>query len=256
MTGGAGKDFGAIETDYDFFMAHSTEAEADLKAYREIVADLSASGSPLCMLDFGCGNGDFTEKFLKQAAWAPEQLRLSLVEPVEAQRCETAERLQPFTRFPIVHGPNLGSCDFGRFDLILVNHVLYYVTDLGETLDELYRSLKPGGLLLIAMAGRSNAMFRFWQRTFDEIGKPIPYHVSEDLDTVLKKSDLRYSKEIVPYSIVFDDTEENRMKLLRFLLADHLTEALIPALVQEFEPLVRDNKIEMHTESSHYTIRK
>ena len=151
MTDSAAKDFGLIEGDYDFFMETSTEAECDLEAYRPYVDALSAKEGPIRMLDFGCGGGDFPEKFLDQAAWPAERPTLGLVEPVETQRHHAAERLGRFTRSPIQQWPFMPAEPIGPFDLILSNHVFYYVTDLDGEVARLRDALAPGGLFLIAL---------------------------------------------------------------------------------------------------------
>ena len=94
------KDFGPIADDYAFFESHATEAEQDARAYLEHLGEIVPAEGTLRMLDFGCGSGTFTARFLKQAGWPPERLRLTLVEPVESARRQAVARLAGFTEAP------------------------------------------------------------------------------------------------------------------------------------------------------------
>jgi SAM-dependent methyltransferase len=104
------------------------------------------------MLDFGCGAGDFTERFLSTIGWPPGLLELALVEPVAQQRDSAARRLARFSHraistaatLPVAKDPSVAT----RFDLILSNHVLYYVDDLDVTLARLLDALAPAATLL------------------------------------------------------------------------------------------------------------
>jgi ubiquinone/menaquinone biosynthesis C-methylase UbiE len=84
MTKNPEKDFGPIADDYDFFECHATEAEQDARAYLAAIADAVPREGPIRLLDFGCGAGTFTSRFLTMAGWPGERLRLTLVEPVES----------------------------------------------------------------------------------------------------------------------------------------------------------------------------
>src|SRR5262245_55459753 len=95
------KDFGPIADDYAFFEEHATEAKEDARAYVARLGPMAPVAGILRMLDFGCGSGAFTARFLEQAGWPPGRLRLTLVEPVEAARRQAVARLGRFTESPI-----------------------------------------------------------------------------------------------------------------------------------------------------------
>ncbi len=255
MTKNAAKDFGAIEADYDFFIATTDEAERGLDAFSPYIDEAGEARQSIRMLDFGCGGGDFSAKFLTQADWSPDRLTLSLVEPVEGQRIHAADLLQRFADKPIAHWPALPETGATPFDLILSNHVLYYVPDLEVTLKQLIAALAPDGLMLIALAGRTNSLIRFWDYAFDAMGKAIPYHLSEDLDQTLARLGIAHDRETVAYSMRFPDTRENRMKILRFALADHLSELPTQPLLDLFDDWVKGDQIDTRTVFSHYIIR-
>src|SRR5262245_34746505 len=129
------KDFGPIADDYAFFENHTTEAEQDARTYVEQLQEIvPADGTTLRMLDFGCGTGTFTARFLKQADWPRDRLQLTLGEPVESARRQAVARLADFTNTPAAESATLPSELSAGFDIILANHVFYYVPELQSRL--------------------------------------------------------------------------------------------------------------------------
>jgi SAM-dependent methyltransferase len=255
MKKAAAKDFGAIESDYDFFMASSTEAERDLDAYRRHVDNLTAADGPIRMLDFGCGAGDFSVDFLTRAGWRSDRLNLSLVEPVEPQRRRAAERLERFTDHPIEQWSLMPEAPIGPFDVVLANHVFYYVPDLDETLRRIVESLAPAGVLLTAMAGRTNVLTGFWDIAFETVGLGIPYHRSEDLEASFDRAAIDFRRDDVTYRLRFPDSTDNRMKILRFLLADHLSDVPEVPLLEHFNRWRCGDEIVIDITHHHYVVR-
>src|SRR5262245_39681455 len=93
MTKNPEKDFGPIADAYAVLETHATEAEQAARAYVEHIGKIVPAEGPLRMLDFGCGSGTFTARFLQQTGWPPKRLRLTLVEPVESARRQAVARL-------------------------------------------------------------------------------------------------------------------------------------------------------------------
>jgi trans-aconitate 2-methyltransferase len=216
------KDFGPIADDYAFFENHATEAREDVRAYLEHTQGMVPAEGPIRMLDFGCGSGTVTARFLQQAAWPPERLRLTLVEPVESARRQAVARVAGLTASPVTELAALPAELAESFDVILANHVFYYVPEFRSQLAKLIGALSDGGILATAIAGRTNALIEFWIEGFRLLGMPIPYHTSEDLETALRELGAEYHKRQVAYDLTFPDTETNRMRIIRFLLADYL----------------------------------
>ena len=158
MSQSSSKLFGPIRDAYTFFQQHATETEEDIRAYLPHIQGASMGDSPLRMLDFGCGDGGFTAALLGRARVPPERLQLAIVEPEDVYRHQAVERLQPFTTQPVCAWPALPAHLHACFDLVMANHVLYYVPDLHGTLVALLSALATPGLLLAAMAGLVNAM--------------------------------------------------------------------------------------------------
>jgi trans-aconitate 2-methyltransferase len=254
MSNNPAKDFDTIADDYVFFETHATEPENDARAYASQLKDFASSRSTINMLDFGCGSGNFTTRLLKLLNWPAERLELTLVEPADEVRKLAVERLTKFTDKPIADSAALPTGLAGKFDLVLANHVFYYVPDLKGHFRKLIDTLNPSGMFLTAIAGRSNLLIEFWLQGFALLGKEVPYHVSEDVDAALRAIGANYQKEVVPYELTFPDTKENRMKIIRFLLADHLAAMPLEPLMAIFDKHSRGGKIAMRTASDHYRV--
>jgi trans-aconitate 2-methyltransferase len=249
------KSFAPIRDDYAFFEAQSTEAAGDLDGYARHLTALPAAG-PLRLLDFGCGPGGFSAKFLTRLGVAPERLRLALVEPDDVYRRAAALALAPFTRHPIDAWPALPADSAGRFNLALSNHALYYVPDLDGALRQIRDSLAQGGLFLTAIAGLDNALVQFWVEAFRLLGRPVPYHTAEDVEAGLRRLGWPFEKQRVQYDLVFPDSEENRLKILRFLLAEHLAELPRRAVLDLFAPYVRAGQVVIRTGNEQFAARR
>jgi SAM-dependent methyltransferase len=242
------KDFAPIQGDYEFFMDNSSEAEADLEGYMEDVPPFPVDpASPFRMLDFGCGPGNFTARFLTRAGWPADRLGLALVEPVEDYRQLAVERLGGLARPPVEAWKELPTAEVAAFDFILSNHVCYYVTDLHARLAALIKGLKPGGIFLAAIAGCENTLVDFWFRGFALVGQPVPYNTGEDFERALVDLGARYSRKEVSYDLTFPDSEENRLRILRFLLSNHLERIPREAALGFFDPHVRGGRVEIRT---------
>jgi SAM-dependent methyltransferase len=255
MTKQPEKDFGAIADDYMFFETHSTEAESAIRAYASQIAEVLPEAGTISMLDFGCGTGRFTERFLEQAGWPPKRLRLTLVEPAATLRRQAVERLRGHTDVPITDSAGLPAQLSDSFGLVLANHVFYHVPDLKDVLSNLIKSLHRKGVFLTAIAGYSNALIEFWTIGFGLINREIPYNTSEDVEAALREIGANFQKQQVAYEVEFEDTRENRLRMLRFLLADHLRDIPREVLLASFDKHSHATRIKILTACDHYILR-
>jgi trans-aconitate 2-methyltransferase len=254
MSRNPAKDFGPIADDYAFFETHATETEQDARAYVERLAPLVPPEGTIRLLDFGCGSGTFTVRFLDQAGWPAARLLLTIVEPVEPARRQAAERLAGYTEQPVVDAAKLPARIAGAFDIVLANHVLYYVPELHNQLAGLIDALSPSGVFVTAIAPRTNALIEFWIAGFRSLGREVPYNTSEDVEAALQGLRAAYRKQSVAYRLTFPDTEENRMRILRFLLAEHLAQMPQQPLLDLFDQHACSGQIDIRTASDHFTI--
>ena len=248
------KDFGPIENDYAFFMAHATEAETDQAHYCRELTDFAVGRRTLRMLDFGCGAGDFSVGLMSALNWPVEVLELTLFEPVQHQRETAARRLAGFSSSPIRSWETLPADRGPLFDLILSNHVLYYVEELAATLSQMRDLLAPGGKLLLAIAGWDNVLNQLWQTGFALLGRPVPYYVADDVAAILSQQRASFRVSQVGYQLRFPDSEENRLKILRFLFGEFLPEIGPQRLLGEFDGYVRNGYVEIVTHSEHFVV--
>ena len=255
MSKNPAKDFGPIADDYAFFEKHATEAEQDALAYAERLAGVVPAEGTIRLLDFGCGSGTFTARFLDQTSWPPARLRLTLVEPVESARRQAVARLVGYTEHPVAESAALPGGVSAGFDVVLANHVLYYVPELREQLAGLIAALSPSGVFVTAIAPRTNALIEFWIAGFRSLGTEIPYNLAEDVEAALRGLGAEYQKKLVGYQLTFPDTEENRMRILRFLLAEYLAHLSLRPLLDLFDHYAHSGRINIRTASDHFTIR-
>jgi trans-aconitate 2-methyltransferase len=250
------KDFGPIADDYAFFEAHATEAAEDSRAYIEQLAGVVPAQGPIRLLDFGCGSGAFTLRFLGQAGWPGTRLRLTLVEPVASARRQAVARLAACSDYPVVAWQALPGGTKDGFDVVLANHVLYYVPTLPAHLAGLIDATTPQGVFLTAIASRTNALIEFWTAGFHLLGREIPYNTTEDVEASLQQAGAIYQRQEVPYQIAFPDTEANRMRILRFLLAEHLAQIPHRPLLDLFDRYACSGQVRIQTACEHFTIRR
>lgn len=248
------KDFGPIRADYTFFEDYSTESVEDVRAYAPHVLALKETNQSIHMLDFGCGEGRFSVQFLEKIGLPSDRLWLSLVEPDDVYRQQARERLLPWSTHPVNAWQELPSGLEACFNLVLSNHVLYYVPNLDEVVAALIRALAPNGIFLAAIAGQSNLLIQFWNRCFGLLGQPVPYHTAEDFEVVLDRQQIGYRKEKVNYELVFPDSEENRLTMARFLLGSYFCEVPAQPMLEFFNPYAVSGKITMPTWHDHFVI--
>jgi SAM-dependent methyltransferase len=255
MSKNPAKDFGPIADDYAFFEAHATEAEQDSRAYVERLAPIVPAEGTIRLLDFGCGSGTFTARFLEEAAWPAERLRLTLVEPVESARRQAAARLAGFSTHPIATSATLPEATTGQFDIVLSNHALYYVPELTSKLAAFLDALSPTGVFVTAIAPRKNVLIDFWTTGFRSLSREIPYNISEDVEAGLRQLGAAYKKQEVAYELAFPDSRENRLRILRFLLGEYLAEMPQQPLMEIFEQYADSGGIKIRTVCDHFTVR-
>ncbi len=250
MTSGREVDYGTIEDDFAFFIAHSSESEAQIAALGPHLAWLAGRPRPARMLDFGCGDGDFTESLLRAAGPPPESLVLWLLEPVAAHLAQAAERLARLADRVTPIGAAL--TDAARpFDLILANHSLYYVRDLRAATADLLDRLAPGGRLIAALLDRRNALAKICRAGFASAELAFPYFLAEDFEAELRRHGVEPMREPVAYRIAFADSREARLKILRFLLAHHFQHLPPEKGAALFDPFEAGGRIVIETAYPH-----
>jgi trans-aconitate 2-methyltransferase len=249
------KDFAPIQADYAFFEDHATEAAADVAGYAPHVRPLAAAGGPVRVLDFGCGSGRFSARFLTAAGFGRDQLHLTLVEPVADYRPRAVAAVSAFTAHPVAAWPALPDVPAPGFDLILANHCLYYVPDLDAALAGLLGRLAAGGVLLAACAGGRNVLVQFWQRGYARLGEPVPSYTGDDLAAALTRRSARFTTHDVWYELAFADTEENRAKIIRFLFGKDAPRLPRAEALGYFDPFAAGGRVRLRVVHEQFVVR-
>lgn len=124
----------------------------------ELIAKLDLSGSEH-VLDIGCGDGRVTAGIARRL---PRGQVLGIDSSPEMIRYAQEH-------FPRDKYPNLSFCQLdartlgfkGEFDIIFSNAALHWVVEPRPVLDGIYNALRPGGKMVVQMAGKGNAAEAF-----------------------------------------------------------------------------------------------
>lgn len=101
---GSTKDFGPVRADYAYFEEHATEAAEDARTYAPHARSLANAKRSIRMLDFGCGEGTFTLRFLGATGLPSGSWSISLIEPDGVNRragCDPSRPDPGFSNFRI-----------------------------------------------------------------------------------------------------------------------------------------------------------
>lgn len=100
------------------------------------------------VLDFGCGDGRYSYKFLDLGAESVTGIDSSLAMIELAKNNLRKDDVNP--NFIVADGQDLPSKE-NSFDIVFSNFVLHYFTDALKPLKEIYRVLKPGGYFVATL---------------------------------------------------------------------------------------------------------
>lgn len=243
-----------IHEDYSFFLEHSDEHEIGRQVMLREIAEAFGRVSALRWLDFGCGGGEFLAEALEVWKDRPSSLQLSLVD-VDSKYVEQAmERINPLV--DQVEGSDQLESLSGPFDLITSNHALYFASDLGATIKELYARLAEGGLCFIQIGGYENQFCRMWKQAYSEANQPVPYYVADDLEAVLEEQGIPYAAHDIGCATRFADTLENRLNMLNFIFMDAVKQFGQEALLPMLDACLVNDQIVMENKNQYFLIRK
>jgi trans-aconitate 2-methyltransferase len=219
------KDFTDIRGDYAFFEEHSTEARANLLALVPQVAQVVAQSGHVRLMDFGCGSGRFTEMLLKELEVDSARLELTLVEPVVPYLASARAQLASFSSLPIRAASTVSALSSRQAqDAIVSNHVLYYVPSIDDAVASLLDRVAPDGRLLVTFGTDDNGLILGWEHCFEAHGQKVPYFKMGALKAALAKAGARFESIPIASMLSFDDSYENRMRIVRFMTGTHFAE--------------------------------
>lgn len=249
------KNFETLHDAYAFFQEHSSEAAQDRLGYLARLCPLAASGRPVRLLDFGCGDGGFLGDLLATVGFDPNLLTIAGVEPDPGYRAQALTRLAAYTAAPVTVWAALPSDGAGPFDIVIANHVLYYVADLADTVAHICRMLAPDGIFCTTMGDHGNAFSQWSDTVYAALGETSPHYLAPDLENVLAASGRPYEKHRITYEVDFPDSPTNRVLLLRFMLGQNYGRLPSGQLLPLLDPHTANGRVTVTTHHYQFVIR-
>ncbi len=181
------------------YNSHSAEAKSafdkvyefvktiNLKSKFSVIAKHQTSNiKHQTILDIGCGAGDFLN-FCKNKNW-----EVSGVEPTKKAR-EISEN-----KLGIKISSELSLKHFGdnSFDVVTMWHVLEHRFDIMETVAELKRIVKPGGLIVIALPNYKSYDAQFYKQHWAayDVPRHLFHFTRKTIEIIFAKNELKLSK--------------------------------------------------------------
>lgn len=133
---------------------YETHSQAQQQWARELIAKLNLTGDEV-VLDVGCGDGKVTAEI---ARLTPNGSVIGIDNSsamIELARERHPPRENPSISFEVMDAVELSYVE--QFDVVFSNAALHWVRDHRPVVAGLYRSLKPGGRILLQMGGKGNA---------------------------------------------------------------------------------------------------
>lgn len=106
------------------------------------------------VLEVGCGNGELwyvnRDKIDKDCKVTLSDNSIGIVNDVRNRLCNIMN-----ASYEVIDCCDIPYAD-ESFDLVIANHMLFYVSDIGQALSEIRRVLKPGGCLICSTYGKNH----------------------------------------------------------------------------------------------------
>lgn len=238
------KSFQNLRDDYAFFEECVNEKEGALRAWRPSLEALRDVPGPLRLLDFGAGDGAFTQDVLQVLGRDYQDVELTLLEPAEWSRTKASERFSGtgLSKFSVLE--SLTELK-GDFDLILSHHVFYYVPDLLSTLTTLKSCLAEQGRFLAVVTSERSGAGSLQEKALDLAGLISPYRTGpqakDDFLSVFPKTEVcRFDM-----TLSMQDTLENRESIMRFLVGEFRESIPWKQAVALFDPFADGTEIKV-----------
>ncbi len=105
------------------------------------------------ILEIGCGNGELWKDHLEDL---PNHVHITLMDISEGMIRDVKRILKDDHRFAYVVG-DCQKLDFQeKFDLIIANHVMFYLDDIPKVLNDCAKLLKENGMMLVSTYGKNH----------------------------------------------------------------------------------------------------
>ncbi len=214
-----------FETDFDFFLGHTSEIDTEWPRYLERFLRLLKPGVPQRVMEYGPGNGYMMGRILENAEMKKflPFIELVMVEPSPNYRNALRERLEKIPLKSLLVHPGIREYSDlpgaeASIDIIMSNHVFCYVENFSEESGLLRRVLKPGGYLMTMLCMQDHALIRAYIDYCQKTGNPCRKHEPRSIVAELKAGGFEMEREIVRSALEFPDTLPNRMAIHHFVM--------------------------------------
>ncbi len=186
---------------------YEKHSQSQQKWARELVDKLSLKGTE-DVLDLGCGDGKVTaelSEYVKNGSVVGIDSSTSMIE-LAAERYPSIQ--YPNLLFQVMDASNLAFEE--DFNVVFSNAALHWVKNHKPVVDGLFRSLKPGGRILLQMGGKGNASDILsilseiqshpeWQSFFDGFEFPYGFLGIEEYEELLLNAGFNINRiELIP----------------------------------------------------------
>lgn len=259
------KEKGTVDWNDLLHLIHLSEEESELKSQYQNASNINArialhrdySTNPegwfhwlfsniqfvsgMRILELGCGNGDL---WTENIDCLPDSVSVVLSDSSEGMVHEVQRKLGKDPRFSFgVFSMDSIPYEDSSFDAVIANHVLFYSSDIHETLHEISRVMKPGGFLYCSTFGHSH------MKEITELVQKFNLEIRLSSEALYEVFGLENGKEILssvfssmsclryPDSIVLSSAEP----LISYILSCHGNQnRLLLNHYKEFSDFVRD----------------
>jgi len=195
---------------------HHKSSSEQQKWARELISKLGLKGSER-VLDIGCGDGKVTAEIAEKL---PKGSVLGIDNSEEmisfAQENFDSERYPNLT-FQLMDAKEINF--ISEFDVVFSTATLHWVIDHLPVIKGIKRSLKPGGRILLQMAGKGNAAkilkdsetivhSKKWQRYFTDFTFPWAFYGVDEYKVWLKDIGFKAKRiELIPKDMIHKGKE-------------------------------------------------
>ncbi len=157
------------------------------------------------VLEIGCGTGAL---WREKATRIPASWQITLTD-YSAGMIETTRAVVPRARFAVMDAQAV-ACEWGVFDAVIANHMLYHVPDVARALAEFKRVLRPHGNFFAATNGEQHhrELFQFTANLFG-VASPLAFKqfTLENGTAQIKQSFSRVERFDYPDKLVVTEVE-------------------------------------------------